>query len=62
MGDRTFFYSDCPNCKAEIEYYDAPSSCMFVGVCDTCGWSDPRHYHYTETSISLCNKIHEKVM
>lgn len=44
MGDRTWCYLPCPQCGAETEQFDAPSSLIWAWNCDACGWSDKRSY------------------
>jgi len=54
MGTRTITYYPCPECGEEYEEYDAPSSMMFVGICEKCGWQDPRRYYQVgKNSIEL---------
>lgn len=57
MGDRYTWWQKCPNeeCKGEVKYYDAPSSLMYVGTCDTCNWREPRDYYEINShEIVLC--------
>ena len=44
MGDRYYSFPNCPECGAEYELYDAPSSLMYSGHCK-CGWSEPKDYY-----------------
>lgn len=54
MGDRTITIKKCPKCGNEYEEYDAPSSLMFVGICENCGWKDQRKYYkISENEIEL---------
>lgn len=54
MGSRYYSYQPCPKCGTEYELYDAPSSLMYIGICEKCGWSEPRDYYETsEHEISL---------
>lgn len=45
MGDRYYSYEKCPKCGETYELYDAPSSLMYVGICDNCGWSESKDYY-----------------
>ena len=45
MGDRYYSYEKCPKCGETYELYDAPSSLMYVGICENCNWSDPKDYY-----------------
>ena len=38
MGDRYITINDCPVCGEKYECYDAPSSVMYVAICDNCGY------------------------
>lgn len=67
MGDRTITYRKCPKCGKEVEEYDAPSSLMFVAVCENCGWYDERGYwekiingNVEETILCTPNQAIEK--
>jgi len=54
MGDRTIQYKKCPVCGKEYEEYDAPSSLIFVGICENFGWKDKRQYYeISENEIEL---------
>lgn len=54
MGSRYYSYHKCPNCGKDYELYDAPSSLMYIGVCEHCSWSEPKDYYETgEHEISL---------
>lgn len=44
MGNRYTWFEKCPECPREVEYYDAPSSLMYIANC-VCGWSEPRDYY-----------------
>jgi C4-type Zn-finger protein len=59
MGDRTITIGKCPKCGKDMEWYDAPSSMMYGGMCDSCGYRDPQDYYYTDdtgNNITLCTK------
>jgi len=57
MGDRYISYYDCPKCGEEVELYDAPSSVMYVAICDKCGWREPlNYYEVADNEIVLCTK------
>lgn len=43
MGDRYIFNKKCPVCGELYEVYDAPSSMMYVAVCD-CGFDEKLNY------------------
>ena len=63
MGDRTWWYEDCPKCKIKesVEVYDAPSCLQFLRKCDKCGWSDGLTYYETSPStIELLTKEEAK--
>lgn len=45
MGSRSITYYSCPKkCGGMVEEYDAPTSLLFVAICDKCHWQDPRYY------------------
>ena len=61
MGDRYYYYSDCPKCGAKqgLETYDAPSCYQYVVSCEVCGWVDrnsPNYYDIADNEIVLCTK------
>lgn len=45
MGDRYYSFEKCPKCGEMYELYDAPSSLMYIGNCEGCGWSEPKTYY-----------------
>lgn len=53
MGDRITLWSNCPKCGGSVEYYDAPSSLMYSGHCDKCGWSDPHDYYEDKDGVTI---------
>ena len=57
MGDRYTWYEKCPKCDKEMEYYDAPSSLMYIGKCDHCDYHDPLgYYEAPDNVIELCTE------
>ena len=53
MGDRTISYLPCPQCGKEYELYDAPSSLMYLGTCENCGWTEPKNYYEVNDHTTL---------
>lgn len=57
MGDRTWWYEPCPNCQAEMEVVDAPSSLIWSRRCEMCQWNDGRNYYEVGlNNIALCTE------
>lgn len=55
MGDRYSWEEKCPQCKGVMEYYDAPSSLMYIGSCNECKYRDPLgYYEAPDNHIELC--------
>ena len=52
MGDRTITINDCPICGKKYETYDAPSSVMYVAICDNCGYEEPDYYIEKERKLT----------
>ena len=52
MGDRTITIDICPMCGKKYEIYDAPSSIMYVAICDNCSYEDPHYYTEIERKLS----------
>lgn len=53
MGDRTWWFDECPNCGKEKEVYDAPSSIIWSNHCDNCGWDDGLNYYENKDGITV---------
>ena len=59
MGDRTWWFENCPQCKTKesVEVYDAPSCLQWLKKCEKCGWNDGKDYYETaENEIQLLTK------
>jgi hypothetical protein len=62
MGDRTWWFEDCPKCnkKNAVEVYDAPSSLIFSRQCGECNWTDGLDYYEKGDTLYLLSKEEAK--
>ncbi|RLG13658.1 hypothetical protein DRN69_05230 [Candidatus Pacearchaeota archaeon] len=63
MGSRTWYYYDCPKCRAKdgVEVYDAPSSLLHSEQCQYCDYKvDLDYYYISENEIALLSKKQAK--
>lgn len=59
MGDRTYYYYDCPKCglKDGVEVYDHSSALMYVEACQDCDYYvDLDYYEESENYLVLLSK------
>lgn len=59
MGSRYIIPSQCPDCGAEIEIYDAPSSGIYSHECESCGWKEEREYYNVNEFEACLLSLHE---
>lgn len=53
MGDKTWYYDECPHCGSEKEVFDQPSSILWSNTCDECGWTDRLEYYEEKDGYTI---------